>query len=244
VMFSQRVFTMKFSHLQPSLLLAAGLAMPLAGLAGDPEVKPIALVSAPEAAQKMILRLVDGGRLEEVQPVDENGETSYEVSFTSKNGKEHNFTVADDGTLLSLEVLPEELPVHAWKTLRAQAPDWKLVEIDKNVSAADLTFDVLVSQKGHETSFRVDLEGELLSRELELPAAPLAVRMAITNEVPGGQVVSLDENFEPEVNSFDVEAVATNGVSHSFQLAEDGTLLSREVAWSEVFPPARQNPSH
>ena len=114
------------------------------------------------------------------------------------------------------------------------------MEIDKNVSAADLTFDVLVSQKGHETSFRVDLEGELLSRELELPAAPLAVRMAITNEVPGGQVVSLDENFEPEVNSFDVEAVATNGVSHSFQLAEDGTLLSREVAWSEVFPPARR----
>ena len=217
-------------------LAAAGLAR-----AEDPaEVKPVALVSTPAAVQTTVLRLVGKGTLMEVQPVKENGETSYEVSFTKKDGTERDFTVADDGTLLSRKAELAELPESVQKTIHDRAAGWTLEEIDENMTEMDRSYDVDVSKDGAEKYFTISLTGELLSKSVALAETPVAVQATVTNEVGAWTVESIDEVFDADGNSFDVAAVGKKGGRKSFSVAPDGGILSREVKLGWLPPEVRR----
>lgn len=216
------------------------LAFPLHLWADDPASAPVALTNTPPAVQAMVTRLVDSGQLTEILPVDENGENSFEVSFVASTGREHNFTVADDGTMLSTEAEPEELPPLAWRTIHAQAPGWKVAEIDKNLAETALTYDVLMVQGKSERNLHLNVAGELQSRQIFPAEAPAAVLQAITNFVPAGRITTIDENFENEANTFDVEARSTNSEYLSFQVGENGTLLSQQITLDQVLPAVRR----
>jgi uncharacterized membrane protein YkoI len=216
------------------------LSLSVRAWADDPAPRPVLLTNTPAAVQAIVTRLIDGGKLSEILPGAENGENSFEVSFVASNGREHNFTIADDGTMLSTEVEPEELPPLAWHTIHAQAPGWKVEEIDKNLAEAVLTYDVLMTRDGRERNLHLDVAGELQSRQIFPEEAPPAVWQAITNEVPGGRIDAIDENFETEANTFDVEARSTNSEYLSFQVSERGTLLSRQITLDQILPVARR----
>lgn len=216
------------------------LALPVRLWADDPAPNPVALTNTPPAVQAIVTRLVDSGKLTEILPVDENGENSFEVSFVASNGREHNFTVADDGTMLSTEAEPEELPPLAWRTIHAQAPGWKVAEIDKNLAETALSYDVLMQQDGRERNLHLNVSGELQSRQIFPAEAPPAVLQAITNLVPGGRITAIDENFENEANTFDVEARSTNSEYLSFQVGEHGNLLSEQITLDQVQPVVRR----
>jgi hypothetical protein len=97
-----------------------------------------------------------------------------------------------------------------------------------------------VTKDGQEKSFNVANDGVLSSREVALTETPAAVQAAIKIQLGDGSLKSIDEDFDPAGNSFDVEAVAQDGGKKSFSVAPDGRLLSEEVTLEKLLPPARK----
>jgi uncharacterized membrane protein YkoI len=218
-----------------SLFLAATATV----FAAD-DSKPVALSEIPSAVQRTINAQIGDGKLGEIDRSNENGEPTFDVSFTTKAGDERGFSVADDGTVLSTEAALAETPAAVQKTVQAHASGWELEGIDKNVDDAEISFDVEVTKDGREKSFTVANDGDLLSEELAQAETPAAVQAAIRTRMADGSLSSIDENFDPDGNDFDVEGVAKDGGRKSFSVAADGRLLSEEVTLEKAPPAARK----
>jgi uncharacterized membrane protein YkoI len=227
-------FAMKLAKIASSFFLLATLA------ARADDSKPVALTATPPAVQKSIGVQIGDGTLGEIDQTDEEGETTYDVSFTPKGGDERDFTVADDGTVLSVEVGMADTPPAVQNTIKAQATGWTLEGIDKNLDDPELSFDVEVSKDGQDRTFTVSADGDLVSAEVDVTQTPPAVQAAIKSQVADGNVKSIDENFDPDGNTFDIDAATKEGVAKSFTLGADGSMQSVEVPLDQVPPPARQ----
>ncbi len=210
-----------------------------ASLAAD-KAKPIALTEIQPAVQKLIGARIGDGTLSDIERTDEKDEPAFVISFITKTGKNHDFTVSEDGTLLSLGMPLAELPVAVQKTIRAQANGGEVTGIDKNVADTQVSFDVEVAKDGREKYFTVANDGVLSSMEVELAETPPAVQATIKTYLADGQLQSIDENFDPAEKSFDIEAVALNGIHKSFSVAADGRLLSEQVALQKTPAVVRQ----
>jgi uncharacterized membrane protein YkoI len=204
------------------------------------DAKTVAIADTPAAVQKTVAAQVGDGKVEDINRSMENGETVFEVDFATKAGDDRDFTVADDGTLLSVGVSLADTPAAVQKTIQAQLPGWEITGINKNVADAEISYDVEVSKNGRERSFNVDNNGVLSSVEVDLAETPVAVQAAIKARVGNDTLRSIDEDLDPDGNSFDVEAVAKDGSRKTFSVAPDGRLLSEGVTLDQVPPAARQ----
>lgn len=214
------------------LLTAAGLS----GLAAG----SLTLADVPAATQKTISLQAGAATVADISRNEDAGETAFDVSCTNQAGDEQDFTVADDGTLLSVEVELAETPAAVQQAIRAQAPGWELESIDKNVTDPELAYEVEVSKDGVDRTFTLAADGVLLSRELQLTNAPAPVQAAIKEQLADGSLQSVCENIDTEGNTYDIEVKTRAGGKNSFSLAADGKLLSREVTLAEVPPGARK----
>ena len=251
---SIRMIDMKSSN-RHSQIIALGLlsslwlaAAPLsaqtnetdATLAAD-KAKPIALTEIQPAVQKLIGARIGDGTLGDIERTDEKGEPAYVISFITKTGENQDFTVSEDGTLLSLGMPLAELPDAVQNTIRAQAKNGgEVTGIDKNVADTQVSFDVEVAKDGREKYFTVANDGLLSSKEVELAETPPAVQATIKTYLADGNLQSIDENLDPAEKSFDIEAVAMNGIHKSFSVAADGRLLSEQVVLQKTPAVVRQ----
>ena len=230
-------------RIQLSMALVVFSAGVLPALAGE-DAKTISLADAPAAVQATIKDHVADGALGEIDRTNEEGEVVYEVTFTPKGGEERDFDVADDGTLLSVEMLLPEVPAPVRKTIEVEANGWALDNIDKNVSDTEITFDVDVSTNAdggtREKNFTVAENGDLLSLSMALTNVPAVVQATIQAQAGGGMVASLEETFDPDGNQFDVEVASGGGAKKCFTVTEDGKMYSEEVSLEKVPPGARK----
>jgi uncharacterized membrane protein YkoI len=204
------------------------------------DAKIVTLAETPAAVQKTIAAQVGDGKVEEIDRSSESGETVYEVDFIAKGGDDRDFTVADDGTLLSIGVALADTPAAVQKTIQGQLPGWEITGINKNVADTEISYDVEVSKNGRERSFNVDNNGVLSSVEVKLDETPASVQAAIKARLGDGTLQSIDEDIDPDGNSFDVEAIAKDGSRKTFSVAPDGRLLSEGVTLDQVPLAARQ----
>jgi len=220
-----------------------GLALFLAAtgmVSAADDAKSLTLTDLPAAVQKTITGQIADGQLGDIDKTNEGRETVFDVSYTPKGGEERDLTVADDGTLLTLEVGLTELPAAVQATIQTQASGSNLESVEKNLDDAEVTYDVEVSKDGKDRSFTVAADGDLLSEEVSLTTTPAAVQSAVSAKIGEGTFQSIDESFEPEGNSFDVEALSKDGAHISFSVSATGELLTEEVALSKVPPAARK----
>jgi hypothetical protein len=218
----------------PSFLFAASAAI------ADQPPAPVALASTPPAVQKAVLSRVANGTIEEIDRTDESGEVTFDVAFVDKRGIEQGFTLADDGGLLSVEVQLADAPPAVQKTISAEASGWLLEGIDQNMDDTEASMDIEVSKDGRDKYFTVAGDGDVLSAQVTLDETPPPVQAAIRAQLPGGTLRSIDENFDPGGNTFDVVALTNAGARKSFTVAPNGSLLSQEVPLQDVPPGARQ----
>jgi uncharacterized membrane protein YkoI len=209
----------------------------LAALAADTSSQ-VALPQTPPAVQKAIATRIADGALEEIDQSIEDGETLFDVSFITKAGAEQGFTLADDGTLLSVEVELAATPPAVQKAISAEAPGWNLEGIDQSMDDTEVSYDVDISKDGRERTFTVADDGDLLSAQVDLVFTPAPVQAAIKAQVAGGALQSVDEDFDPAGNTFDVEAISKTGTPQSFTVDQNGTVISVEVTLAQVPPPA------
>lgn len=232
----ERIEVMQFNRfIAAAIILAATVAVCAAG-----DSTSVVLSDIPPAVQRTINLQIGEGKLGDIDRTNENGEVIFDINFTTKAGDERDFSVADDGTLLSVEVELAETPAAVQKTIRAQASGWELEEISKNVDDADISFDVDVLKDGREKSFSVADDGDLMSMQVTLAETPAAVQATIKTQMAGGSLDSIDENFDPDGNSYDIEVATQSGGIKSFSIGTDGKLLSEEVALEKTTPAARK----
>jgi uncharacterized membrane protein YkoI len=228
----------------PGILLLIFMAMIRPAAAGG-DAKSVTFASLPAPVQNTITNQVADGRLGTIEQTNDSGQTNYDVTFTPKGGDERDFTVADDGTLLSLEMFYSELPAAVQKTIEVQANGWKLEGVDKNAAEAEVSYDVEVSTNSdagaQSRDFTVAEDGDLLSTSVLLTNTPAAVQATIKSQMANGSVESLDETFDPDDgNQFDVTVLTRGGGEKSFTVTEAGEMFSEDVALDKVSPGARK----
>jgi uncharacterized membrane protein YkoI len=221
--------------LLPALFLASS-----GGAFAADEAKIVALSATPAQVQKTVATQVADGKIDEIEQTTEDGETIFDVSFTTKNGVARGVSVADDGTAVSVEVRLDETPPAVQKAIHTQAAGWTVEGIDRTLDEAESSFDVEVSQGGRERTFSIAADGSLLSTAVALSDTPVAVQAAIRSQVGEGSVQSVEEDLDPDGNTFAIVAVTKAGLPQSFTVGLDGLLRSEEVHLEDVPAPARK----
>jgi len=207
-------------------------------LAGD-DTNTVALSATPAAVQKAINARIGAGKLESIAKSFEGGEITFDVDWTDKNEKECGFTLAEDGTLLNVEVELTETSPAVQKTIQLQASGSVLESLEKVVEDPNnISYDVQVAKNGRARGFTVDEDGTLLSKEVALTETPEQVQKAVQKKAAGGQIKSIEEVFDDEI-TYDV-TITSGGGEKSFTVATNGVLLREQVALEETPLAARK----
>ena len=165
---------------------------------------------------------------------DDDGEVSFTVSYAAKTGSERDFTVAEDGTLLSVEVMLGEAPVSVQRTIKIQVGEGTIANIEKSFEEDEITYDVDMKRKdGTERSFSVALNGKLQAMQVALDETPAAVRKTIEASLGNAKLEDIYHIFEEGETSYYVE-VRRDGKLRDFSVAENGKLQSAQVFLSET----------
>ncbi|MGH7978768.1 MAG: hypothetical protein ACREE6_05290 [Limisphaerales bacterium] len=218
-----------------SAIIASGIAAGASRVLAD---ETVTLSDTPPAVQKTIHDQIGGGKMGDITKCAEDLDTVYDVDLIGNGGTERDFTVAQDGTLLCVEVTLGETPVEVQQTIPSQLKGGSLESIDKNLGDEDLSYDVEGTAKdGTEADFTVDEDGTLSSRQVTPAETPDAVQKTIAARLNGGKLESIDENFDDDGTDFDVSVTTSAGFETGFNVAADGTMTSKEVSLEEV--PAR-----
>lgn len=203
-----------------------------------PADETVALSATPAAVQKTIHDQVADGKMGDITKSTEDLDIVYDVDLTAKNGFGRDFTVAQDGTLLSVEVTLGETPAEVRQTIQSELNGSGPDSIDKNLDGTEVSYDIEgPGADGKEIDFTVDEDGTLSSRQIPLNDTPGAVQKTIATQLNGSKVETLDENFDDEGTNFDVDVTAPDGTETGFSVAADGSMMSKEVGLNEV--PAR-----
>lgn len=229
---------MKAKRVVPTLLIGAIAASAAPALADE----TVALSDTTAAVQKTIHEQVANGKMGDITKSAEDLDTVYDVALTATNGFQRDFTVAQDGMLLSTEITLGETPAAVRQTIQSELNGSGPDSIDKNFDGADISYDVEgpdPSADGKEIDFTVDEDGTLSSREVTLDGTPDAIQKTIANQLDGGKVETIDENFGDDDTNFDVTVTTTEGRETSFNVDAGGTMTSKEVGLDEVPPLAR-----
>ena len=218
------------------------LAVVCCGFAGNAMADDtVALSATPAAVQKTIQAHIGDGTMGEIDKSPSDEEIIYDVSLTAKDGSDRDFSVAQDGTLLNVEVSLAEIPADAQKTVRAELAGGTLESIDKNLADSEISYDVEgTNQDGIEKDFTVADDGAILSMELPLEKTPDAVQKTISSQLKGSTITDIEENFDEDGTNFDINVTALDGNATSFNVQAGGTLASVRVPLADVPPAARR----
>jgi hypothetical protein len=88
-------------------ILGLGLYWNVPSFADEEKEEKVSFDQLPKAVQETIQKETAGGEIEEIEKETKEGTVVYEAEFT-KDGKEFELTVAEDGKVLSLEEEKEE----------------------------------------------------------------------------------------------------------------------------------------
>jgi uncharacterized membrane protein YkoI len=190
----------------------------------------VTLTETPAAVQKTIQTELNGGSLDSIDKNLDDTDVSYEAEGTSKDGKDMDFTVDDDGTLSSLQVDLSQTPDAVQKAITAQLNGGKVSEIDENFDDDGTNFDVTITTaSGDETSFNLTIDGTMTSKEIPLDNVPPRVRETITKYLAEGAVLEVDKSLTRKNNVFPYYIVGRkNGKSFDFYVAPRGRFLGMD----------------
>jgi uncharacterized membrane protein YkoI len=178
----------------------------------------------PLVVRRTVQANIATNQIERVDRTFEDGELNYDVQFTT-NGEARVLVVGTNGTLSRIEIGLNQAPAEVQKAIRTHLRGWKPGDIDKVFDEGEVTYEVQ-AKKGRATrEFVLDSGGKLVSEQIALTDAPVAVRRTIESKLGAGKLTRLDRYVEADGTIvFDVESKA-NGRSFDFSVGLDGTFL-------------------
>jgi uncharacterized membrane protein YkoI len=201
------------------------------------ESSAVEIKDVPKPVQRAIQLWMAGGALDSIDEVQEPGAVTYEVEFTNKEGRDRDFTLAENGTLLSLEISVADAPAPVQKALMGRIGTGTLDSIEKNLDPDGTTFDIsLLTKDGKDSDFTLDGDGKVISQRIELTEAPDAVRQAIKAQAAGSTIEDIEKVFnEDDTITYEVALTNKDGLERSFTVGgEDGQLESLEIGVADA----------
>ncbi|HVU09537.1 MAG TPA: PepSY-like domain-containing protein [Verrucomicrobiae bacterium] len=207
----------------------------------DDQSQTVKLSETPAAVQKTVQAQINGGQLGEIDAETNGEEIVYDVELTGTNDEERDFSVADDGTLLSVEIPFAETPAPVQKAIQTLIKQGELESIDKNLDDSEIAYDIeLAAKDGREKDFTIADDGTLLSEEVSLTETPDVVQKTIASQLNGGKVENIGKNFDDDGINYDVEITTKDNSEKSFTVAENGKLSSVQVTLEEIPRPVQK----
>jgi uncharacterized membrane protein YkoI len=190
------------------------------------------------AVQKGIQAQLGNGTIGEIERDEEDGEVTYTVEIT-RDRRARDYTLNEEGTLVSVEVTLSETPLPVYRSIQAQIGSGTLESIDKALGEKEVRYDVdWKSKDGTAQSFSVLESGKLDTVQVKLEEIPTAVQATIGKEVGQGKLQDIVKSFEDNAVFYDV-TVNRAGVDRDFTVADGGKLESRQVFLTEIPAPAQ-----
>jgi hypothetical protein len=215
------------------LFLSLFAAAALEAAASD-SIKTVQLSQVPPAARKTIESQLAGAKVTDIERDDDDG--CFTVSYKIKSGEERDFSVGEDGTLMSVEVALDETPILVQRAIKAQVGTGSIENVEKSFEDNEITYDVdMKSKEGVERSFSVTLEGKLQAMQMFIEETPAAVRKTVESSLGTAKLEDIFHIFEAAETSYYVE-VRRDGKLRDFSVAENGKLQSVQVFLSETPP--------
>lgn len=140
------------------------------------------------------------------------------------------------GVLADTKVVPpDQVPAPVWKTFQTATAGATPSKIERHEENGDVTYEAtFASKNGGERSVSIAQDGKLLSLEVTLADVPAAVKKTLTEQVGEGKLQGIEKISDEDGISFDIDFNTKADVGRSMSIAEDGTLLSREVGLEEA----------
>jgi hypothetical protein len=241
----------EFVFVHPGLFGAvAGLA--LAGIAGiglliHAEKQGAAssgveasLNGLPAAVRSAVESQTDVKTVSDIERNDDDNEVSYTIGTKTRDGGESSFTVAEDGSLLSVDTTLAEAPEAVRDAITSQVGRDKLEEIAEDFDAGETNYTATVAtQDGNERDLTFAKDGTLLDVEMSLAEAPAAVQAAVKAQMGQGKLEGLDKTFDDGETEYTATISAAGGRERDYTYEKDGTLSSMEVTRDEVPGPVQ-----
>jgi uncharacterized membrane protein YkoI len=187
----------------------------------------MALAETPPAVQKSIQTQLGGDKLDAIEKTFDLDETSYVVDITTKDGRESQFSIGEDGALLEMEIALSEAPAPVQKTLAAQMGNGTLTTLTRIIDDT-VTYAAEFTKDGKSGGVTVASDGALLSVGITL-AETGAAQKTILEKVGNGRILSIKKSFEKreKVLPFKVESVK-DGKYFNFSVGPKGRFLGMD----------------
>jgi uncharacterized membrane protein YkoI len=205
------------------------------GTLADAEVD---LNEVPPAVQAAIKNLVANDRLDEIDRTVDDGETAYTASIIS-NGKEHDATFKEDGTLTDQEMEMSDLPLPVQTAINAITENGKLQSLERSTENGETTYIADMNEAGQDRSYTFTEDGTLSNKEMAMADLPPVVQSAVKGVLAQGKLGDIEMSVDPDDGTTYAVTISKGGQDRDYTFSDTGTLLSQEVALAEV-PPAVQ----
>jgi uncharacterized membrane protein YkoI len=203
---------------------------------------PPSLDGLPPAVRDAIQSQANGKTVSKIERGNENGEVIYTVATKSGDGRESDFTVAGDGTLLSADTTLADVPQDVRNAIQTQAGQSGLKGVGKSFDEDGTNYvAAITSSDGREHNFTFAKDGTLLDVETALSELPAPVQTAIKSQVAhvdGGHLASIEKILDDgETNYVAIITTPRDGHGRNFTFAQDGTLTEIETPFAELPAP-------
>lgn len=192
----------------------------------------------PVPVQKAMKQHVGTGKTGKVEKVFADGSAIFEVEF-SRSGRTGEFTLSEDGALLSRLVLLKEAPAAAQKTILAVAGKAVIDSIYRTYEDGEIFYRVNLTTGGKPRDFHVAADGSLVNVQVFMAELPVPVQQSVRAELGALKPGDIYRTHEEEGIAFVVE-FTRNGKPRSLTVNPDGRLANLQVEFAETPAPVQQ----
>jgi len=134
---------------------------------GSMESREITLAEAPKAVQDAVTTILGKNILVSVDKNFARDGNTYDVVMRPANGRKRDFSLDENGKLLTEQVFLEQLPAAAQKTIAEQIGNGKILHIDKSyeLDGGVLPYEIQGEKDGKEFDFRVGPAGRFIGMD-------------------------------------------------------------------------------
>ena len=197
----------------------------------------MALAETPPAVNTAILREAGGGKIKGIVKSFEDGVVSYDVTV-NRNGKDRDFTVAENGDFMHADAFFPESPAAVQKTIQGFIKQGTIASMAKELDDGKMHYHVDWKAKDGVThSFSVLESGKLEGVTVTLAETSPAVSAAILQEAGAGQLKEIVKSFDEDSVDYDV-TITRDGRDRDFTVSDSGQLERRQVfLWELPYQP-------
>jgi len=196
--------------------------------------KTISFTAMPEKFQLAVKAKINGGTVTRAEEAVDHGETNY-VLLVKRAAGEREFTFAEDGDLISAQVLEAELPKAVRQILAADFKSFKPAKILRVTEDDEPIFEFAFGSNSTNNLY-IEENGKWWSLEISEAETPAPVLAAIKKELGAGNHRSISKTKDSGEIFYEIEATTKDNRDVALEIMPNGTLQSRkeEIPLSQV----------